>query len=237
MNFGIIVPTYERTKYLKRLLPRMASQTHPGWRLIVVHDGPNENMGSLVDEARARDSRISYGHTERRANNFGVSPRIEGLRHMIREGVADYCVFWDDDNYFSRHALARIAAALAEADHPDLLLMPILCERRVWPPPGIPVEGLDWGHVDTACLVVRPTLALDCYEQMLKTHGDEGPHFFYTQDFRLFKTIRESRPAPRITIATGRPIGIHDGLRRTVYVRHMLGIPSFGLVNRMFTRD
>ena len=237
MTIGVITPTYQRRKLLSKFLSRMERQSYPGWRLIVVHDGPEDSIKSLVDWARSADSRIAFTHTERRTNNYGVSPRIEGLQYIIREVGADYCVFWDDDNLFSRHALRRIVAAIAETDHPDLLLMPIRCDRQVSPPRGVPIERLDWGQVDTGCVVVRPALALECYESMLKLYPDGDPSVFYTQDFRLFKLIREVRPAPRIRIASGPPIGVHDGLRFTVYLRSVLAIKSLGLANRFFRRD
>ena len=237
MTIGVITPTYQRQKLLSKFLARMERQSYPGWRLIVVHDGPDDAIKSLVDRARRADSRIAFSHTERRTNNYGVSPRIEGLHYIIREVGADYCVFWDDDNLFSRHALDRIAAAIVETDHPDLLLMPIRCDRRVLPPRGVPVERLDWGQVDTGCLVVRPALALESYESRLKLYPDGNPSSFYTQDFRLFKLIREATPTPRIRIASGRPIGVHDGLRLTVYLRSVFMIKSLGLANRFFKRD
>ena len=198
MTIGVITPTYQRPKLLSKFLSRMERQSYPGWRLIVVHDGPDESTKSLVNRARSADSRIAFTYTERRANNYGVSPRIEGLHYIIREVGADYCVFWDDDNLFSRHALGRIVAAIVKTDHPDLLLMPIRCDRHVSPPRGVPVERLDWGQVDTGCVVVRPALALESYKSMLKSYADGDPSVFYTQDFRLFKLIREVRPMPRI---------------------------------------
>jgi glycosyltransferase involved in cell wall biosynthesis len=237
MTIGVITPTYQRARLLRKFLARMERQSYPGWRLIVVHDGPDDAIKSLVDRARRADSRIAFSHTERRTNNYGVSPRIEGLHHMIRGVGADYCVFWDDDNLFSRHALGRIAAAIVETDHPDLLLMPIRSDRRVLPPRGVPVESLDWGQVDTGCLVVRPALALESYESMLKLYPDGNPSVFYTQDFKLFKLIREARPTPRIRLASGRPIGVHDGLRFTVYLRSVFAIKPLGLANRFFKRD
>jgi glycosyltransferase involved in cell wall biosynthesis len=237
MIVGVVTPSYMRTKILRRFLRMMPRQSYRDWRLVVVHDGPNPAVESLVGQARALDSRIAYAHTEQRSNNYGVSPRAEGLRYMIREVGADYCVFWDDDNLFSKHALRRIVDALEQAGRPDVLLVPIRKDRQLLPRPGVSPDQLDWGELDTGSLVVRPELGLESYEHLLRNHPTESPMFYYTQDSRFFFHIRDEVPGVRIGVASCRPIGLHDGLRTTVYIRSLFGIPPLGLATRLVRRD
>ncbi len=156
---------------------------------------------------------------------------------MIREAQPDYCVFWDDDNLFWKHAIARIVAALEEAGRPDLLLVPIRYGKEMKPPGGVAIEQLTWGDVDTATMVVRPEVGLESYEHMLRTYHEEEPKFFYTQDARCFLHIRDQLPGVRIAAAGGGPIAMHDGLRTTVYVRNLLGLPPLGIASRFLRRD
>jgi hypothetical protein len=142
MTIGVITPTYLRTRFLWRFLRTMPRQTYPDWRLLVVHDGPNPAVEALVDQAR--DPRIGYAHTERKTNDYGVSPRLEGLRRMIGEVGPEYCVFWDDDNLFSRHALRRIVDALDQGGRPDLLLVPIRNNEKILPPSGFRSINSRW---------------------------------------------------------------------------------------------
>ncbi len=79
MRIGVITPTYVRPKLLNRFLRRMQQQTYPDWRLVVVHDGPNEDIERLVRRASEQDARVAYTHTDRRSNNYGVTPRAEGF--------------------------------------------------------------------------------------------------------------------------------------------------------------
>jgi hypothetical protein len=237
MIIGVVTPSYLRMKFLRRFLRLMPRQTYRDWRLIVVHDGPNPEAQALVERARARDSRIAYAHTEGRSNNYGVTPRLEGLRYMIREVGADYCVLWDDDNYFSRGALRWIADRIEAAGHPDLLLVPIRFETTQAPPTDVPIEKLGYAQVDTGCIVVKPQLAVEGYEHMLRTSPTDDPMYYFTQDLRLFQHIRDEMSGVKIAVAHGRPIGIHDGLRIPIFIRSNLKMPRLGILPYLFRRD
>ena len=120
MEFLIITPTYHRESLLVRFLKQVKSQTYGCWRLLVVHDGPNPLTEQLVGRF-ALDPRIEYLHTPTRGNDFGVTPRLEVLRHAVRTNPPDSAVFWGDDDYFVRTALETIAASLKAANYPALL--------------------------------------------------------------------------------------------------------------------
>jgi len=102
VEFLIITPTYHRESLLVRFLKQVKSQTYGCWRLLVVHDGPNPLTEQLVGRFRALDPRIEYLNIPTRGNDFGVTPRLEALRHAVRTHPPDYAVSWDDDDYFVR---------------------------------------------------------------------------------------------------------------------------------------
>jgi hypothetical protein len=151
--------------------------------------------------------------------------------------MPDYCVLWDDDNYFSKHALSRIVDAIEKAGRPDLLLVPFRLQTELAPPRGVPIEELTWGQIDTGCLVVKPELGLAGYEDILETASKNARPVERNTDFRVFKYIRDRRADCRIRLASCEPIGIHDGLRMPVRIRGVLGIPPLGLVPRILRRD
>ena len=192
MIIGIVTPSYLRVKFLKRFLRLMPRQTYTDWRLIVVHDGPSLEVKSFVDRAREQDSRIAYAQTQERTNNYGVTPRAEGLRYMIREVGADYCVLWDDDCYFHKNALQQIVNSLEEAGRPDLLLVPMRYRRKLVPNPGASPDQLDWGDLDTGSIILRPKLGLDGYEELLK------------KDFELFLRQRAVSGFPLVPVYSRR---------------------------------
>ncbi|MDB5319711.1 MAG: tagF1 [Phycisphaerales bacterium] len=236
-TLGIVTPTFRRRTFLRRFLNRLLRQTYPHWRAAVVHDGPSTEMAALVAQYAARDPRITYMQLEMPTNDTGVSPRQAGAAHLARlDNPPDYCIFWDDDNYFVVNALQNIAAALLAAGLPDLLLVGMEYRSRILPPSGVPVAALVPGQVDSANLVIRPQLALAAYSDLLEQKARFPEKNLYTSDYMVFDYIRRSAPAPRIDLAPQTVIGFHDGLRWKPYLRHLLGIPPLNLTSRRWFR-
>jgi glycosyltransferase involved in cell wall biosynthesis len=233
LTICVITPTYHREALLARFLGRIGRQRHRNWRLIVVHDGPNEETAALVARHRAADPRVECLQTRERSNNYGITPRLEGVRHLLGGGPGDYCVFWDDDNLFGPDALGSVARALASKGEPDLLLVGMRYQGRVLPPPGVPAGSLGPGQLDTGSLVVRPSIAAEAFEHVLGRNAGASPIAFYTQDFQFFDFVRSRTPGARIEVADGVVVGLHDGLRWKPRLRSLLGIPALGLKDRL----
>ena len=151
---------------------------------------------------------------------------------MANHQPPDYCVFWDDDNYFATDALQKIAAALVGADRPDVLLVGIEYRSRVLPPAGVLAGALSPGQIDTASLVIRLPLAVAAYADVLEKKKRSPGESLYTQDYMVLDYLRRLEPEPRVHIAPDAVIGFHDGLRWRPYLRHLLGIPPLGLTSR-----
>ena len=141
------------------------------------------------------------------ANNYGVTPRAEGLRYMIREVGADYCVLWDDDCYFHKNALQQIVNSLEEAGRPDLLLVPMRYRRKLVPNPGASPDQLDWGDLDTGSIILRPKLGLEGYEELLKKDFELFLRQRAVSGFPLvpvYSRRKARRPDPRGVVSTDR---------------------------------
>lgn len=236
-SFGVVTPTFRRPVLLRRFLDRLVRQSYPRWRSVIVHDGPDAETAALVARYTGRDPRIGYLQLDARTNDTGVSPRHAGASHFSRmDDPPDYCVFWDDDNYFATDALGRVAEALVAADRPDLLMVGMEYRSRVLPPERRPVDALCPGHVDTANLVLRPQLAVEAYADLLRRKAESPEMNLYTSDFMAFDFVRRLCPAPRIRLARDAVVGFHDGLRWMPYLRHLLGIPPLDLAGRPWFR-
>src|SRR4051812_32034160 len=108
-TLGIVTPTFRRPTLLRRFLNRLLRQSYPHWRAVIVHDGPSREIAALVEKYTARDNRITYLQTKPAANDVGVTPRHAGASHFASlTDLPDYCIFWDDDNYFATAALQKI---------------------------------------------------------------------------------------------------------------------------------
>jgi glycosyltransferase involved in cell wall biosynthesis len=234
ISLGIVTPTFNRRILLQRYLKRIGRQTYKQWRLVVVHDGPNRSIEKLVKSFHDADQRIKYLQTDAPAADSGVSPRLKGAAHFVSANpTPDYIVFWDDDNAYAADALERIAIAVEEAHSPDLLLVRVRYGSSTVPPTDVPIRSLTVGQIDTACLVFRPSLALDAYthaQQQAQTSRDDVLFF---NDFLAFDYVNQLVPPRSIERNEGKAICQHDGLRWGPYIRSILKIGPLGLARSL----
>ena len=96
---SIIMPVYNKEKYIRRAIGSILSQTFLEWELIIVDDGSTDASYSICREYT--DTRIQIYHVE----NGGVSrARNTGLTYAKGE----YVTFMDSDDYISEDYLEKI---------------------------------------------------------------------------------------------------------------------------------
>ena len=86
--------TYSRPQYISRALHSIIEQDFENWELLVIHDGHNDQIVSVMEDWQKRDSRIRYFRREKGGNianatNFGLT-RARG----------EYIAILDDDDYW-----------------------------------------------------------------------------------------------------------------------------------------
>ena len=98
---SVIIPIYNRAKYLHRCIGSVLSQTFTNLEVILVDDGSTDESGKICDDYASRHTNVVCIHKK----NSGVSDsRFEGLR--VSKGK--YISFvdsddWLDDDYFSSY--------------------------------------------------------------------------------------------------------------------------------------
>jgi glycosyltransferase involved in cell wall biosynthesis len=230
LNLGVVTPTFNRPILLRRYLRQLARQTYRHWRLVVVHDGPNPTIRTLVEGFRSSEARIEYLETTSSASDSGVTPRLEGLTHFLAtHPIPDYVVLWDDDNSYPLDALERIAVTLKETSLPDLLLSPVKYGADIIPPANVPIRSLKVGQIDTAGLVFRPLLARDAYASLCGDSLNTREQILRFNDFLVYQYVNRLTPPRSIKLHLGLPVCVHDGLRWGPSIRMALGIPRLGL--------
>ncbi len=87
---SVVIPTYNREKYLQKALSSVLAQTYQCLEIIVIDDGSTDNTGKIV---RSFKKDIRYIYQE----NQGVST----ARNVgIRNSQGDFIAFLDSDDYW-----------------------------------------------------------------------------------------------------------------------------------------
>jgi len=99
-RISIIMPTYNRTTYLRQAIQSVMNQTFNNWELIVVDDGSemNNNINPVKEIVEDfKDARIKYFRKE----NGGLS---SALNYGLDVAEGDYIALLDDDDiWFNFH--------------------------------------------------------------------------------------------------------------------------------------
>jgi glycosyltransferase involved in cell wall biosynthesis len=97
LMFSIVIPTYNRAKFILKAVESYLQQDYPNFEIIVVDDGSTDNTKEVL--SAVKDGRVSYyrqANAERgAARNFGV---------LLASG--DYINFCDSDDYVLKHHLS-----------------------------------------------------------------------------------------------------------------------------------
>src|SRR5262245_27498581 len=102
----IILPTYNRARFLPQAFASIREQTFTDWELIVVDDGSTDNSGDLVALLSADlGPRVRYIRQDNRGPN---AARVTGLR----AAAGAYVAFFDSDDAWLPHHLQDCVDAL-----------------------------------------------------------------------------------------------------------------------------
>jgi hypothetical protein len=113
----IVCVSYKRYKEIHTLINSFLCQSYEGWRLDIIHDGPDAVMEELVNAYAAKDPRIHFEATKERHNDWGHTLREMGLRDCGTEWI----LFTNDDNYYAPRFLQYMFEAI-QKDNLDLVL-------------------------------------------------------------------------------------------------------------------
>jgi glycosyltransferase involved in cell wall biosynthesis len=166
----VVVPVFNRLRYLGATLDSVLAQTHQGWELIVVDDGSQEDVAGFM--AHYTDPRISF---VRQANQGNAVARNTG----IAQGQGGFVICLDSDDVWHPAMLASCVARLVALPEVNVVYTQVqyvdgdgqLLPRPIGPKPhnGDLLEPLLMGYP------ILPSSALarrSCFERWgAYTHG------------------------------------------------------------------
>jgi len=137
---SIIMPVFNRARFIPQAFESVASQRLTDWELIVVDDGSTDDTAGLVTElAKSMPQPVRYIRQENRGAYGARNTGVDAAR-------GEYIAFYDSDDYWLPHHLARCVGALQA--HPALDWTYGACRlldfetRRLLEPSSFYVDGM-----------------------------------------------------------------------------------------------
>jgi glycosyltransferase involved in cell wall biosynthesis len=109
--FSIILPTYNRARYIERSISSALDQTFKNFEIIVVDDGSTDNTIEIVNQIKDNRIRYFYKENEERgvARNYGIT-----------KAVGKYLTFLDSDDIIYAHHLQTGYEKILELGSPEV---------------------------------------------------------------------------------------------------------------------
>lgn len=107
---SIIVPSYNKVKFIKETIDSVVNQTYINWELIIVDDGSDDGTLEVIDGAKKNDARIKLLVNDlNRGANFS---RNRG----IKEAIGNYVIFLDADDLLKSSCLENRLAFIEKGN-------------------------------------------------------------------------------------------------------------------------
>ncbi len=95
---SIIMPTYNRCRFITKAIESVIEQTYSNWELIIVDDGSTDQTSEVVGKYVQNDSRIRYI----KQKNAGCAA---ARNRALAEATGAYIAFIDDDDVYEPNKL------------------------------------------------------------------------------------------------------------------------------------
>jgi glycosyltransferase involved in cell wall biosynthesis len=111
MKISVIIPAYNREKYLEVAVRSVLEQTHSDIEVLIVNDASTDETGPIADRLAQEDNRVRIIHHEQNMYRSGA------LNTGIDNATGNYLSFLDSDDYYLADKLERQIAFLES--HPE----------------------------------------------------------------------------------------------------------------------
>jgi glycosyltransferase involved in cell wall biosynthesis len=111
---SVIIPNYNRSKYLQECLFSIINQTVSNWEAIVVDDGSTDDSIEVLKSFTRQDTRIRLIQRNRDPKGAAASRNIG-----IDNAQGDYIIFLDSDDILAPHCLQQRIQVMKENPNLD----------------------------------------------------------------------------------------------------------------------
>lgn len=133
----------------------LLEQTYDNWELLFVHDGPSKEMGKIDKSIIESDKRIHFIETDKRANDWGHTPRQRGFEQVASRIDGDFLVVSNSDNYHVPGFVEKMLEAFDETT--DAVYCDMSHDYYSW---RNFETRLEYSFIDCGCVMARREIAL-----------------------------------------------------------------------------
>lgn len=113
-DVAVVLSTYNGASYVAALLESIQRQTFRDWHLLVRDDGSSDSTMDIVRAFAERDARIAVLRSD--GGNLGAPGSFGALLAAARDHGAQYVFLADQDDIWLEGKLARLLAAMTQAE-------------------------------------------------------------------------------------------------------------------------
>ena len=106
---SVIVPVYNREKYLRTCLDSIIGQTWKEVEIIVIDDGSTDLSYEIIDEYVKKEPRIRMIRNQHNGVSAARNAGIEAAR-------GEFLAFIDSDDYVEADYIANLVSSIGDAD-------------------------------------------------------------------------------------------------------------------------
>lgn len=193
--FSIVIPLYNKQKYILEAIASVLEQTYQSFEIIFVNDGSTDEGAELVKKAFPQ---VRIIHQQ----NMGAA---EARNHGMREAKSDWVVFLDADDFWYPVHLEELVELIGSYDQARLVStrwQEVNNETEVLSTPVMNVERgyIDFFHESVTRPVVWSSAAAVHRETALQIGGFR--HFKTSEDSELWTRMALQWPVSRSTRVT-----------------------------------
>ena len=115
----IVVVAYQRYLHLPILIHSFLTQSEKNWKMVILHDGPDEKHQALVQPYLDQYDQIEYYQSEQRFNDWGHSLREWGISSFVN---TPWTLITNDDNYYVPSFLKECHTVIKENNEVDFVM-------------------------------------------------------------------------------------------------------------------
>lgn len=110
MFFSVIIPTFNREKFLSKAIDSVVNQSFKNWELIIIDDGSTDNTKELVLSYQKKQKRIIYIYQKN-------SERSAARNNGIKKAKGNWICFLDSDDLYHESHLEVFYALIQKNQH------------------------------------------------------------------------------------------------------------------------